>query len=166
VVEVSLASFGLAVEGRVYTWLRVLADRRSTLPPHLITGQRGEDVAFFYLRGLGYTVVARRWRAARMRGDLDLVAWDGETLVIVEVKTRTAHDMAAAEVEVDEHKRRQLRKMAAVYKSRLPEAHRAAVRVRFDVVAVYLLGSGTEVEVIRDAFPLVAARPKRGWGWR
>jgi len=97
-----------------------------------------------------------------VKGDLDLVAWDGETLVVVEVKTRTARDMAPAEAEVDALKKAQLRKMAAAYRRQLPELHRARTGVRFDVVSVYLLGGAPEVEVIRDAFPW--AEP-RGRGW-
>ena len=73
---------------------------REPRPPHLLTGERGEDLAFFYLRGQRFTVVARRWRSPRCKGDLDLVAWDGNTLVIFEVKTRTARDLAPAETAV------------------------------------------------------------------
>jgi putative endonuclease len=83
--------------------LRALADSRmatqvrrrgeSPKPDHLLTGERGEDHAFFHLRSLGYTIVARRWVSARVKGDLDLVGWDGDTLVVFEVKTRTARDL-------------------------------------------------------------------------
>ncbi len=84
-----LNSLAIAFD-RAYVALRSFADRKSPKPPHLLTGERGEDAAYFHLRGLGYTVVARRWRTERLAGDLDLVAWDGSTLVIFEVKTRTA----------------------------------------------------------------------------
>jgi putative endonuclease len=152
----TLSAFALDLERRIYTRLRAHADRRSLLPPHLLTGQRGEDAAFFHLRALGYTVVARRWHASRVRGDLDLVAWDGPTLVVFEVKTRTARDFAPADAEVDNLKKTQLRKLAAAYLKRLPELHRASVRVRFDVLSVYLLPTGHEFEHIPDAFPLIA----------
>ncbi len=121
-------------------------------PQHLITGERGEDEAYFFLRKLGYTIVARRWRSGNLRGDLDLVGWDGDTLVIFEVKTRTAHDFAAAESQVDRDKQRMLRRMAAAYLRQFPERHRERVPIRFDVVAVYLLNSGVEVEHFRAAF--------------
>jgi putative endonuclease len=143
----------LRLESCLYTALRAHADRRSLLPPHLLTGMRGEDAAFFHLRELGYTIVARRWHASRTRGDLDLVAWDGPELVLFEVKTRTARDLAPAAAEVDEHKRHQLRKLAAAYLHRLPALHRSTVRLRFDVLSVYLLSTGTEFEHIPDAFP-------------
>ena len=76
--------------------LEWMARRRGRLPadpPHLVTGLEGEKVGFFYLMRNGYTVVARRWSSNRVRGDLDLVAWDGDTLVIFEVKARTARDL-------------------------------------------------------------------------
>lgn len=67
----------------------------SKLPPHLQTGLRGEQAALFYLRGLGYTVVAQRWVSAQVRGDLDLVAWDGATLVVFEIKGADAAGFCA-----------------------------------------------------------------------
>ena len=56
-------------------------------------GQRGERAAAKYLKKLGYKIVARGQRGRR--GELDLVAVDGRTVVFVEVKTRTgAHEVA------------------------------------------------------------------------
>lgn len=128
---------------------RRVARQKGAKPParHLLTGQRGEDEAFFWLRGLGYTVVARRWRSERLRGDLDLVAWDGDTLVIVEVKTLTAASSAEAfrpaEWQVDRDKQRMLRRMAAAYRRQMPERWRDRCVTRYDVVSVYL-GSGED----------------------
>ena len=164
------ASF-LRSERWLYTRLRARADTRlarralasgeRVKPEHLLTGERGEDAAWFYLREQGYTVVARRWTTARVRGDLDLVAWDGDTLVVFEIKARTARDLYAAEAEVDRAKRNQLRALTRAYLRRIPEEYREAVRVRFDVVAVYLLESGTEFEHLRERFPLEA--PREDW---
>src|SRR5271170_8392618 len=78
---------------------------------HLATGVRGEREALFHLRKIGYTVVARRWKSTKLRGDVDLIGWDGEWLCFVEVKTRTVRDMAPAEAAVDRHKREMLRRM-------------------------------------------------------
>jgi putative endonuclease len=153
----NLSSLTLTLERSLYTRLRARADRRSLLPPHLLTGQRGEDAAFFHLRALGYTIVARRWHASRVRGDLDLVAWSGTTLVVFEVKARTVRDLAPAAAEVDHLKQHQLRKLASAYLQRLPEAHRPSVRIQFDILSVYLLPTGAEFEHIPDAFPQVAS---------
>src|SRR5580658_1070678 len=114
-------------------------------PAHLATGIDGETAAFFYLRRKGYTVVARRWGSKFQRGDLDLIAWMGPLLCVVEVKTRTAHDVAAAEVAVDVHKRTVLRKLARIYVRQLPM--KTAPPVRFDILSVYLV-PGREKEFV------------------
>ena len=124
----------------------------SKLPPHLITGLRGEQAALFHLRRLGFTIVAQRWTSPKVRGDIDFVAWDGPTLVVFEIKTRTARDFAAAETSVDENKKRQLRLMAQAWLRQLPREHRDRVPVRFDLLSVYLLPAGDEFEHFPDAF--------------
>lgn len=120
-------------------WMAQRRRRRTgrSLPAHLITGIRGEDAAYFFLRRKGYIVVARRWTPGHEPGDIDLIAWHGTLLCIVEVKTRTAHDATPAEVAVDSHKRTMLRRLARKYVRQLPQ--RAAPPVRFDVISVYLV---------------------------
>ncbi len=127
-------------------------NRGPNLPPHLQTGIRGEFEALFYLRRLGYVVIERRWRSPELNGDLDLVAWEGDTLCFIEVKTRTARDMTPAALAIDEAKRNMLRKMAASYVRTLPQEYRADVLMRFDIVSVYLLEERVECELVRDAF--------------
>jgi putative endonuclease len=153
----------VGLDRRIFLRLRSFADRREAAraqrrgqrptPQHLLTGERGEDLAFFHLRSLGYTVVARRWVCARVRGDLDLVAWDGDTLVVFEVKTRTARDLFPAEAAVDALKQRQLRRLTAAYLAQLPARHRTRAPVRFDILSVYLLTDTPEFEHISNAFP-------------
>jgi putative endonuclease len=126
-------------------WVATRSGGSRGRPAHLATGIDGEDAAFFYLRRKGYTVVARRWSSGYQRGDLDLIAWQGPLLCFVEVKTRTAHDIAAAEVAVDSHKRNTLRKLARHYMRQLPKI--AAPPARFDVLSVYLL-PGKEKEFV------------------
>ena len=88
-----------------------------------------------------------------MKGDLDLVGWDGDTLVVFEVKTRTARDLFPAEIAVNDAKQKQLRKMTAAWVGQLPKRLRGRVTVRFDVVSVYLVTDRPEFEHIKDAFP-------------
>jgi putative endonuclease len=132
--------------------LTVRWGRGPRMTGHLATGVRGEREALFHLRGIGYTVVARRWKSAKLRGDVDLIGWDGEWLCFVEVKTRTERDMAPAESAIDEHKREMIRKMARAYLQGFPEKLRGDVAVRFDIVSVYLQPSGTEFDVYKGAF--------------
>ncbi len=116
---------------------RLARGRGAEIPAHLLTGISGEDAAFFYLRRKGYMVVARRWSAGNVPGDVDLIAWQGPMLCFIEVKTRTAHDMTPAESAVDRHKQFTLRRLARAYMRQLPQAE--APPVRFDVVSVYLV---------------------------
>ena len=125
--------------------------RPSTQPAHLSTGIEGEDAALFYLRRKGYVVVARRWSSGYQRGDLDLIAWQGPMLCFIEVKTRTAHDLAAAEVTVDSDKRHTLRKLARAYIRQLPT--KASPPARFDILSVYLIpGKEKEFAHFEGAF--------------
>ena len=70
-------------------------------PAHQRVGVRGEEDAYFYLRRLGYVMVARNYRTARCRGEIDLIGWDQDVLCFVEVKTRTSHGVKTAEAAVD-----------------------------------------------------------------
>lgn len=119
--------------------------------PTAITGQRGEDEAFFYLRGNGYTVVARNFRVPSLRGELDIVAWEGKTLCFVEVKTRTEHhEEWTAEAAVNAEKRDDLRRIAKAFLRKL----KAEPPVRFDIVSVYFAGPKPEVTLFKNAFPM------------
>jgi len=108
------------------------------LPEHLRIGLDGERVAFDYLRKKRYMVVASRWRCRNLPGEIDLIAWQGKLLCIVEVKTRTAKDEHPPEASVDMHKRALIRRMARQYLNRLPGE--VAPEVRFDIVSVILNG--------------------------
>jgi putative endonuclease len=132
-----------------------LAERRRRGPAmarHLVVGLRGERAALFELRRCGYVVVAQRWTSGKVRGDVDLIAWQGERLCFIEVKTRTARDRMPAQSAVDEEKRDMLRGLARVYLQVFPEQQRKSIAVRFDVVSVYLLARGAEFEVFEGAF--------------
>jgi putative endonuclease len=145
----------IEIQGWAMRRLDALAARRAAgrgLPAHLATGERGEREALFYMRKMGYTVVARRWRNAKLWGDIDLIGWDGEWLCFIEVKTRGGRDVMAAESAVDREKQDMLRKMARAYLRGFPEKLRAEVPVRFDVVSVYLLPTGVEFDLFRGAF--------------
>jgi putative endonuclease len=124
--------------------------RRQSGPAHLATGRRGELAAFFYLRRQGYIVVARSWRSGHLRGDIDLIAWNGDTLCFIEVKTRTTREVATAEAAVDEDKRRTLRRLARSYLRQLPNRE---ISARFDILSIYFeKEKAAEFELFRGAF--------------
>jgi putative endonuclease len=143
-----LAQFRINLEERALDGLTRVARRRGGLresPAHLLTGIDGERAAYFHLRRKGYEVVARRWSAGNIPGDIDVIAWHGALLCFIEVKTRTAMDITPAEVAVDSYKRSILRRLARNYLRQLPD--QAAPEVRFDVVSVYLVPN--EPKVVR-----------------
>jgi putative endonuclease len=144
----------MGMEERALSGLAWVARRRGRwekLPAHLATGVDGETAAFFYLRGQGYTVVARRWLSGNLPGDIDLIAWLGAQLCFVEVKTRTARDDTPAETAVDSHKRNTLRRLARQYVRQLPGE--TAPPVRFDVLSVYLVpGEKRQFQHFKGAF--------------
>ena len=137
--------------------LRAL-DRMSALLPrkaleaeHLRTGRRGEEAAYFYLRRLGYVMVARNYRSPRSRSELDLVGWDGDTLCFIEVKTRTTRDVKPAEAAVDPAKQRDLGHVAREF---LRKAN-GNPPFRFDVVSIYFEGGpGPQIELFKNAFAI------------
>ncbi len=135
-----------------FEWFVSSARKHAKLPArpaHLEIGERGELAAFFYLRRLNYVVIARGWRSALVRGDLDLVAMDGETLCVIEVKTRTSHKVATAESAVDEHKRRTLRQLTKRYLRQFD----TTMVVRFDILSIYFESEKpAEFQLIRGAF--------------
>jgi putative endonuclease len=117
---------------------------------HLELGRRGEEAAFFYLRRRGYIVVARDWRNGKARGDLDLVAWEGDTLCFIEVKTRGSRNVATAESAVDHDKVRVLRRIARQYLLALPDT---PDQVRFDVLSIYYEAQkAVDIQLFRGAF--------------
>jgi putative endonuclease len=133
--------------------LRERLRRTPSTTEHLVTGLRGEREALFHLRTLGYTIVARRWKSAKLRGDVDLIGWDEDRLCFIEVKTRTGRDpLAPAESAVDADKQEMLRKMARAYLHSFPEKLRREVPVRFDIVSVYLQPTTVEFDVFKAAF--------------
>ena len=131
---------------------RLASRRGAATAPHLAVGLRGERAALFELRRRGYVIVAQRWISAKVRGDVDLIAWHGDNLCFIEVKTRTARDMTPAETAVDEDKREMIRGLARAYIQTFPASERRNIAVRFDVVSVYALGRATEFEVFAGAF--------------
>jgi putative endonuclease len=128
---------------------RVRHHRRSKLwDADRALGRRGEDIAHRYLQRQGMTVVARNYRTATGSAEADLAAWDRDTLVFVEVKTRRTADFGPPDRAVGDDKRRAILRAAADYARR---AGLPAEQIRFDVVSV-VCSSPPVVEHIRDAF--------------
>ncbi len=95
------------------------------------TARRGEAIATLCLRLKGYRIEARNWRCAL--GELDIVAWDGDTLVFVEVMARAGGAAGTPEEAVTAEKQRRLVALARAF---LGKRRGEPPPCRFDVVAV------------------------------
>lgn len=120
------------------------------------TGRIGEAAAQDYLERQGYRIVdvnVRLPQAGIARGELDIVAWDRDTLCFIEVKTRNGAETAPAEA-VHYAKQRQIARLALAYaaqNSLLDDS--LEIPFRFDVVAVRLDRQRVcGIELIRGAF--------------
>jgi putative endonuclease len=76
-------------------------------------GKDGEDFALRHLVGAGFDIVQRNWRCNA--GELDIIAVDGNTLVVVEVKTRSSTDYGLPAEAVTWRKVAKLRELAAMW---------------------------------------------------
>jgi putative endonuclease len=123
--------------------------------PHLVSGSRGEEEAYLYLKNLGFTLVARDYRSPRRRGDIDLIAWEKDKLCFIEVKTRSRRNFMPAEAAVDEEKRATISALAREYLRHCATSKSGTPSYRFDVISVYLESNGpVEITLFRDAFTL------------
>ena len=129
-------------------------------------GNLGEAYAAAYLDQLGYRIVAanftlpvgRNRRTAIVSAEIDLIAYDGDTLCFIEVKTRASDWFAPPQVNVDLRKRRQITRAARVYRQMLgvdDEPH------RYDVVTV-VMADKPQIELLRNFWTEASLR-KRRW---
>ena len=127
-------------------WLTLLEWARDLFPGGDL-GRRGEAFAARELRRRRYVILERRWRCRI--GEIDIVARDGEVLVVVEVKARSRSDYGPPIDAVDRDKRRKLEKLARAY---LQAKKLSDVPLRFDLVGVtFSAGERPRVEVFPDA---------------
>ena len=112
---------------------------------HNELGKWGEDLAADYLQRRGYEILERDWKSGRI--DLDIVAREGSTLVIVEVKTRRNRLYGDPEEAVDYRKRKSLQSAINHY----AKSHRMSAAVRFDIISVVgMIGTTPEIDHIKD----------------
>jgi putative endonuclease len=111
-------------------------------------GRYGEDVAARHLLEAGFDVLARNWRCSA--GEIDIVARDGDVVVICEVKTRSSLTYGLPAEAVTARKAARLRELALWW---LREHPAGGSPVRFDVVSVLRSGRGAaSVQHLRGAF--------------
>lgn len=123
-----------------------MSERRRAL------GQRGEEMAENLLRQKGYEILGRNIRTRR--GEIDLIVRDGDSLVFVEVRTRTTQAYGSAAESVTWRKKQKLRELAMDY---LQNSLTFVPDFRFDVVAIQCpvrmeTGDEISIEHIKHAF--------------
>ena len=96
------------------------------------TGSRAENSACAFLESHGFSIVTRNF--LRRVGELDVVARDGDLLVIAEVRTRASDAYGGAAASIGHAKQRRIAATAGLLLQRYPELRRC--RVRFDVIVV------------------------------
>ena len=131
-------------------------------------GALGEAYAAAYLDQLGYRLIAanftlpvgRNRRGAVVNAEIDFVAYDGDTLCFIEVKTRASDWFAPPQVNVDLRKRRQITRAARVYRQMFGVADQSH---RYDVVTVVIGDDSTpQIELLRNFWTEASLR-KRRW---
>ncbi len=110
-------------------------------------GRFGEEVAVKLLRSAGYAILETNFKT--IHGEVDVIALDGETIVFVEVKTRTSERYGTAAEAVDARKQRHIINVSHDY---LAQKGLEEPYVRFDVIGVMMDGSRSKTEHFKDAF--------------
>ena len=113
---------------------------------HNELGQLGEELAADYLLKHGYTILHRNW--VYQKAEIDIIAQKGDTLAIVEVKTRSSLEFGLPQEFVTPAKIKLLVRAVDAYM----EMHDIDAEVRFDIASVYKEGKGYAVEHLEDAF--------------
>jgi putative endonuclease len=107
-------------------------------------GKTGENAARAYLEELGYSIIEVNYRCPL--GEIDLVARDGKTIVLVEVRTKTSRAYGSPEESINAEKARRLRRLALYY---LQSKRQNETPSRIDLLAVLLSKENLEVKSIR-----------------
>jgi putative endonuclease len=130
---------------------RFLLWRNSSRPEHIRRGTLGEKLARRFLRKNGYKILYRNFRG-HSGGEIDIVARDKDTLVFIEVKTRTREEFGRPLNAVDQQKRKRIARGGLAWLRMLDNPD---ILFRFDVVEI-LIGDDSEprIELIKNAFQL------------
>ncbi|MGQ9678277.1 MAG: YraN family protein [bacterium] len=121
-------------------------NHKPTSNPHKL-GISGEKHAQRFLASKGYRIIATNYR--NQWGEIDIVCQDGDTLVFVEVKTRSSEKFGSPAEAVNYNKRNRLRRLAQIY---LVTHRLESIPVRFDVLSLIISSAKIEIEHLIGAF--------------
>ena len=120
--------------------------QKHIMAEHNDFGKMGEDLAVQYLTDKGYEILERNWR--NIHKEIDIIAKDGETLVIVEVKTRKSDDHGEPDLAVTRQKQTRLIYAANAYIFK----YNLDINTRFDIISIVFKDGNPVIEHIEDAF--------------
>src|SRR6266404_9849544 len=130
---------------------RFSRSKESSRPEHLRRGSLGEKLASRFLRKNGYKILYRNFRG-QSGGEIDVVCRDRDTLVFVEVKTRTREDFGRPIEAIDRDKRKRISRGGLAWLRLLDNPD---ILFRFDVVEVIIAeGAEPRLELVQNAFSL------------
>ena len=109
-------------------------------------GKQGEEIANEFLINKGFKILKRNWHFGRL--ELDIIAIDGDTLVFVEVKTRSTDYFVKPELSISNKQQSFLIKAANAF----IETNSYDMEARFDIVSIVMHPQGKEIKHIDDAF--------------
>ncbi len=109
-------------------------------------GKEAENAAAHLLEQKGYKILARNWRFKKL--ELDIIAFEGKTLVVVEVKARTSTFFGEPESFVSKSKQKRIIQAAEQYISEI----QFDGETRFDIIAAIPEGNGFNLHHITKAF--------------
>ena len=113
---------------------------------HNETGKEGEAEACEFLEKKGYEILEKNWRFER--AEIDILAQIQETLVVVEVKTRTSLDFGMPQDFVKPAQIKNLCKAVDAY----IKLNDIDLEIRFDIIAIFKSDKGLQIEHLEDAF--------------
>lgn len=125
---------------------RTQEERRESLE----FGKTGEQMTARYLTDKGYVILEHNYRRGHL--EIDLVALDGDELVIVEVKSRANDSLLQPEAAVDHKKRLALIRLANEY----VKSHNRKENVRFDIVSIVSKPEGAEIKHLKNAYNVMS----------
>ncbi|GIU81242.1 MAG: YraN family protein [Acidobacteria bacterium] len=137
-----------------------------SLKTEINIGKIGEEIAYKYLQAKGYRIVCtnfkapigRNRRGAEITGEIDIVAYDENTLCFIEVKTRSSDSFASPLSAVDLRKQRQIIRTARVYRRIF---YLQNPPFRYDAIGVILQADKPQIKLFKNFFTEEKFKQKR-----
>ncbi len=109
-------------------------------------GEKGEDIATFFLESKGFNIIERNWRHKHL--EVDIIASLDKKIHFVEVKTRTNLKYGLPEESISQAKMNHLKVAASAYIT----LHKEWELLQFDVIAIMMTNKGEEIFFIEDVY--------------